>query len=717
MSARRDAPKVAPVIERLVKALVVTAKAVSLYPPASNIPRDTAQEAAVILGQALEERPEIRLVVTKQGLLHGDTPVFPDESAYSAFALDLYNRKLADVRFHAGTTARDLVSFLGMLTYSPEEIEAAGGFEARLWDLGVSTITVSEARISVMDVAATEEDMSGRLALTRAQLDDALAGAYAGRSRDQVTIARFLGDTPAVAGYITDTYRREDGQPDIMSAGERFAELAEIAYEAGGEGGRAELLQALGDAFRELDPDIQRHLLVEQLLPEARTNEALASVVRQMDIDEVCRAIVADIESDPATREGLARAIRNLALISMSNREDVVSAAGAAMRGAGLDEEFVSEVIEMASPSRVLVRQTTGAPAGAERPAEAIFKLIDMAPGGTQQVADADPGIESLRSEARRGITDGDVIMTLVSLVAMDPSDHHFASTMSMLEDSLDTLIERGDIDVAADAADALMDAAENPELDPEQQSRLRNAIGRFTKPGDIRVVAHALRLYAPDTEEHKAARRLLDALGPAAVAPLLEQLADEPDMTVRKSLVDVLASSAARHINELGEFISDPRWYVVRNVVQILGSTRSSAVLPYMERTIRHPEPRVRREAVRALSTINDRMAHELLAAALNDEDAQNVQLAARYLGAADVRVAIPVLEQVARGEGRGSRATGPRVEAIEALGRMRAVEALPTLEALAGKRAIIKAAKVRELRSAAESSIARIRAEGGQR
>ena len=334
VAARRDAPKVAPVIERLVKALVVTGKAVALYPPASNIPRDTAQEAAAILGQALEERPEVRLVITKDGLFHDGLEVFAGETAYSVFALELYNRKLADVRFHSGTTPKDLVSFLTLLKYTPDEIEAAGGFEARLWDTGVGTITVTEARISIIDSPQPDEPV-GPVVMSRREIDEMLAAAYGGRSRDRLTVARFMGDSAAVVEYLADTYSGAGGEPDLLAAAARFAEMAQIAFETGLDADRVALMHSLGQAFEQLDPGLKKALLIEQVLPEARTNEALAAVVRQMDIDSVCAALVADAEDDPSSREGLARAIRNLSLISMSNRDDVFAAAGAAMRGAG----------------------------------------------------------------------------------------------------------------------------------------------------------------------------------------------------------------------------------------------------------------------------------------------------------------------------------------------------------------------------------------------
>jgi HEAT repeat protein len=139
--------------------------------------------------------------------------------------------------------------------------------------------------------------------------------------------------------------------------------------------------------------------------------------------------------------------------------------------------------------------------------------------------------------------------------------------------------------------------------------------------------------------------------------------------------------------------------------------------VLIYLERTLRHPEVRVRRETIRGLSGISDRLATEMLVASLADEDAQDVQLAARYLGESGARGAVPALEAVARGEGRGSRETGPRVEAIEALGRLGATEALPTLGTLAGKRSLLGGGRGKELRASAEAAIAAIKSKEATR
>jgi len=159
-------------------------------------------------------------------------------------------------------------------------------------------------------------------------------------------------------------------------------------------------------------------------------------------------------------------------------------------------------------------------------------------------------------------------------------------------------------------------------------------------------------------------------------------------------------------------------KWYFVRNTVSILGATRDSSALPLLARTLRHHDVRVRRETVRAVASIRDKLAEEMLIAALSDEDPQNVALAARYLGTLGVSDAVAHLGAVARGEGRGSRDMSARVEAVEALGRLGTPDAADALRDVLRQRSFLVGGRMRELRTAAESALERIRhapVEGG--
>ncbi len=95
------------------------------------------------------------------------------------------------------------------------------------------------------------------------------------------------------------------------------------------------------------------------------------------------------------------------------------------------------------------------------------------------------------------------------------------------------------------------------------------------------------------------------------------------------------------------------------------------------------------------------------MLITALDDEDAQNVQLAARYLGSMRVRGAVQALAAVTMGEGRGNREPAVRIEAIEALGRIGSDEARPVLERLAGQRSVLRRGRSNEIRAAAQAAL----------
>lgn len=716
-AARTDEQRAPAVVERFVKQLLITLKAVVLYPTSSSIPRENADIAVKLLGEILLDRAEVRLTVQKDGLLYGGIPVFPEQRAYESFARDLYNRGLSEIRFHTGVGAEQITRFLGLLQTSVDELASSGGFENRLWDLGVDAITVREATTRLVDAipqADTEEQEEWPPAPTR--IDEILSAAIGGRPRDERLLVRVISEPGTISAYLRETLTGRGVDPAEAVRQLKISEMARVIAKAE-PGQRAALFRAVADAIGDLDPAARRALLTERLLPEARGDEHIASIVRHMDIDEMCRWLVENVAEDQVSVEGLARAIRNLALISLAERDAVFNAAGAAMRSAGLAEETVDGVLETVSPSRLEVRERPASGEDEDQPADSILQLVNMAPGSVTHRFEQDSEFLGIQDEARSGITDGDVVVSLVTLASVDAHGVNFGSLMSLLDDMLELSVERGDYDVAAYAAQSLGATLGDSKLAPERVARIRAALAKLTSPRELERVTKAMRVYPPDSAEYAACRRLIDALGREALEPMLNVLADEPDMTARKALVDMISVSASDLIADLGSHVEDPRWYFVRNVVAILGRTKDPAILPYLNRTLRHSDERVRRETIRALAGVQDRLSVEMLIAALSDSDGQNVQLAARYLGVLGERSAETALGQVALGEGRGNRDTGARVEAIEALGRLGSAGALSLLEDIAGKRSVIRAARARELRTAAEHAIAAIRSAGGGR
>jgi HEAT repeat protein len=693
---RQRAPEA---VERFAKALVVAHKAVKFYPPSSTIPRESARDVLGHLRNLLRNQAEMRLQVTKDGLLYGGMEVLPDNQAFAAFTREFYGRSLSEIRFHAGAKEKEVLNFMRIMLEEPEEITAAGGFEQRLWDYQIDGITVREVSTKVLDA---DEDAYGDEETIvegepwpppRERIDALIDSGQGASPRDHRILMRFTQNPKLVTRYLQD-HAADGGHAAIAAIAARIASIARMAqHELSDE--QPALLRSLAEGVMSLAPEIRQQVLTERLLGDARVDESVAGVLRQLQLGELCFALAQGVSDDPDTHDGVARALRNLALIGMGSKETVVEAAREAMAEAGLADDAIGSVMEKVSPSRLRVRSIRTAE---DASVESAIRLLDLSPSG--QVAGAE-AFAALREEARAGITDGDITMTMIDLV--------------LLEDSLSMVLELSEFALAAEAASALRRLLDDESLDHDSRPLVQSALRTLAGPAQMRQLSATMRVHRAGSPEHDACKRLLGALGEQTVEPLLEALADEPDMSARKALVELISEVAGENVALLGDRMLDPRWYFVRNVVAILGQSRSPDALQYLSKTLRHSDERVRRETIRAVSGIRDRLSEEMLVAALSDEDAQNVQLAARYLGTLGSRRAAPVLIAVARGEGRGNRTVGPQVEAIEALGRLGVADAIPTLEDLARQRGLIRTARAREIRTAAEAALAHLRRQQG--
>jgi len=254
-----------------------------------------------------------------------------------------------------------------------------------------------------------------------------------------------------------------------------------------------------------------------------------------------------------------------------------------------------------------------------------------------------------------------------------------------------------------------LFDAAMDEERPPEQRARVVAALKLLLEERTVRSIAHALGRYEQGSEEYDACVRLLKRLGAPAVPTLLEVLADEPDQAQRKILVDVLTDSADDYLDELSPYLGDNRWYLVRNIVAVIGSAHDPRAVALLQRTIRYPEPRVRRETLRAGVQVGGRAASGLLEAGLGDDDGENVRLSMQLLAQVDPAACAAGAARVAAGEGAGDSSPETRLAAVEMLSRLETDEAKASLERLAAIRGFKVRGVNRDVRDAAKTAVGR--------
>lgn len=144
------------------------------------------------------------------------------------------------------------------------------------------------------------------------------------------------------------------------------------------------------------------------------------------------------------------------------------------------------------------------------------------------------------------------------------------------------------------------------------------------------KMMSSAIAL-SPETAQ--GVERFLADMRSAIYPALLETLSISEDKVVRKTVLDILGAEGGIPSEHIYPLLSDPRWYVVRNAVQLAGASDDSDLVTQLAPLVGHPETRVRREVARSLAALDEAGCVPLLTRAIRDEDAAVRILAVRGL------------------------------------------------------------------------------------
>jgi HEAT repeat protein len=203
---------------------------------------------------------------------------------------------------------------------------------------------------------------------------------------------------------------------------------------------------------------------------------------------------------------------------------------------------------------------------------------------------------------------------------------------------------------------------------------------------------------------------RILVFLKGKTIRYLMDRLAAERDAPSRRILTEALVRQRSDAVPVLVEYLTDERWYVVRNAVGILGDIRDQATAGHLTPLLGHPDLRVRREAVRALTRIGGAGAVGILLQTLEGSDQDLCRQALLSLGAIKDPAAVPALISLVTRPDSGLKYAETTREAIKALGEIGSEEAVPTLLAILQKRKLWRRGQHDELRTAAALALGEI-------
>lgn len=285
----------------------------------------------------------------------------------------------------------------------------------------------------------------------------------------------------------------------------------------------------------------------------------------------------------------------------------------------------------------------------------------------------------TIRDEEGRALAH-EVLEIVATILASETTPAGFLESAAAFQRFVELAIEEGNIAranglIAHLRTIAARKAAENAEFQGLAEQVIRE-IGRPSFLGQM-----APTLNAHSNVDPAILTNFLVQLGSSAAPAICDLLGQVNHIKYRRALCESLAISCKNDVDVLIERLNDPRWYVIRNIVFILGRIAHQGVERALDRALHHEDVRVRKEAVRALGNIQSPTSRAYLISSFRDPDSGVRMQAATTLSMhRDERSAQSIFD-VTQSPEFSRRDTNERQAYFEALGRCGSDSLLPKL------------------------------------
>lgn len=201
--------------------------------------------------------------------------------------------------------------------------------------------------------------------------------------------------------------------------------------------------------------------------------------------------------------------------------------------------------------------------------------------------------------------------------------------------------------------------------------------------------------------------RKVFSFIGEPAIEMLLNLLSSANDIKTRKIIINELTHFGDIAFNRVIYHLNDERWYIVRNMVTILGIFGKKEAIPYLLEVSKHNDSRIRKEVVKSLARIQDPKAFDILREMLSYESEDVKKLIIFSLGIMRDSNSIKSILSILESE----ESLPLKKEALVALGRIGHHSVIPVLQKYALKKGFFKKAETKTLRLSAIDGLSEIK------
>lgn len=664
-------------ISQMVSELHVTRRHWSAYPSGHPMVQTALQKLLAACQGLFELQPSILIGVTREGLLLGEEYIDKTSMSCRAVATVLFERGIGAVQLKQPPTTNDLAQLLAMLSMKREEILAQGGVESFWSQTGCTSIELRGIRYdrfsgteeSLLDGTAAADDGTSlweRFVQLLMQGQVGLGATEHGETRPEVLAATlnalFAQRLGTGSGLSSSTIRQTVTAMQAIISDQSTATTTGSGSRASGSSIYPSTSDQAGLAtfIAALDPTLRSQIL-NGFCETGTTESPMTEAFFRHLGSSVLQETYATAQQYAAAPELLKGILRRL-VPQMTNAYETSSE----------DEEIRDKV-------RVLLqehRQETYIPDDyfnglQDLVGSTSLHLIDL-----NTIRDPLATLQSTAIESRAS-------EIILQLVVTDPEGENTEELIKNLSEMCGYFLELGDYGQVL----RILSQAASPQVTPTLRLALRDA---FSRREFMDEILSGLTIWGKP--KYDQVSLLIQVIGKPFIDPLLDRLADEEAMSLRRFMMDRVLAFGEAARPALLERLADKRWYVLRNIIVMLRTLAPGQEVDSLRPLLKHPNQKVRQEVLKSLLLAGDPIAQRQLLRDL-DADDRETQLAALNLvdrASTPPGVTEKLLQLLTSG-GYSPVECELKSACVQALAEIGRPEVLPELRKLLGARSLL--------------------------
>jgi hypothetical protein len=224
------------------------------------------------------------------------------------------------------------------------------------------------------------------------------------------------------------------------------------------------------------------------------------------------------------------------------------------------------------------------------------------------------------------------IISILSELLHQTEESNYIKELTRIFKDILNYCLMKSDFRNSALVMDMIKSAIEDGEYNNEDISHLKSVYDEINSEAFIGKIGKTLDNLSKIEKDNFIA--YVKHLDKRSILFFINLLREAQTIKGRHFIIDALVMLGQHDVKEVAKGLNDSKWYVVRNVVFILGKIASPETKGLLTKALSHSDVRVRKEAVITIGNFKSSDMVRHLAGSLNDSDKSIRTTAARMLG-----------------------------------------------------------------------------------